>query len=121
MGFVVVRPETVDLDVDVKVPGAGKSQTFQIKIKYLSMRERDAFVRRCANNDDDDADTILSIVKGWKHVRDEGGDDITFSEQAFKDLIDIPYVYSAVVSALLAELTTAIHNPAMIASSLAKN
>ena len=102
MGFVVKQPETIGLDVNVKLPD-GSKQSFSIEAKYLSMSERKAFLKEINESEIEDIDVFKRLIVGWRGVREESGEDIPYGTEALERLVDIPCVYDAMMNAIVAE------------------
>ena len=103
MGFTVVMPETIDLDVNVEVPGVSNKQIFSITTKYLTRKERREFLDEINDNRMGDLDVLKKLVVGWSNVREENGEDMPFNASNLERLLDIPYCHRALMNTIVTE------------------
>lgn len=118
MGFVVKKPETIDLGIDVELPD-GSKQSFSVKAKYLTMRERKDLVQEISENNMEDAEVLNRLIVGWHGVREEDGTDTEYNADNLARLIDIPCCYEAVMNTIVAEYLNPI--PARLQPFARKN
>lgn len=118
MAFLVRQPETIDLEVVVKLPD-GEKRTFTITAKYLGMKERKALLEELNNTEIQDIDLLKRLVTGWNDVHDEGGNDIPFNASNLERVADIPFVFDGLVSAIIAEYLNVV--PGILQPSVRKN
>lgn len=104
--FSLVTPPCMMLQVHVEAPeGAGETGTFTIDVKYLGVEERRAYLRRIADEDRTDPQILDDLLVGWDGLTDEAGVHLDFNDPATRRrVLDVPWVYEAVLDAVLAEL-----------------
>lgn len=84
--------------VKVQVPTDGRHQEQQFTARFKVV-ERSRF--EDISSGDATAETALlrEVLLGWEGVADESGEALPFSEQVRDQLLEIPYVRTAVVEA----------------------
>ena len=102
MGFTVKQPETVALDVLVKLPNGGK-QTFTVTAKYLSMAERKDLLEELNSTEVKDIDILKRFIVGWGGVYEEDESETPFNASNLERIADIPCVYSGLMDAIVTE------------------
>ena len=108
--FVLSQSESYSWPVAVEFPvdgGRFDKQTFDAQFKRLSQdRIREIWDQIQANEIDDDG-LCREILIGWTGIQDANGADVPYSEKARGDLLRVPLVAAAVVSAWLDSLSKA--------------
>ncbi len=102
--FRLVKPESVEVRVEVEPPDGRAPGTMTLKVRYLAMSGRKALLERLSKERVTDAALAQELVAGWQGVADEDGEPISFSQDALAAAMDIPYVHDAVRDALIREL-----------------
>lgn len=110
MAFVISQSQSYRWPVAVEFPvdgGRFDRQTFDAQFKRLPQdRIRSIWDEIKAEELDDDG-LCNEILVGWSGITDDNGAEIPYSEQARADLLLVPLVSAAVVSAWLDSLSKA--------------
>lgn len=104
--FSLVTPPCIVLPVDVAPPeGAGAGGTFTVDMKYLGVGERQDYLRRIADESRTDPQILDDLLMGWDGLTDDEGAHLDFNDLVTRRrVLDVPWVYRAVLDAVLAEL-----------------
>ena len=104
--FRLVTPESVDLTVRLKPPGAAPGE-ITIRMRYIaSVEERLAYLQRIGEENITDAEIIRENLLGWSGIADEDGTPIPFEDMEGRSrALDHEYLYFPVRDAILDELT----------------
>ena len=104
--FSLVTPLRMVLPVHVEAPeGAGETGTFTVDVKYIGVEERRAYLKRIAGESRTDPQILDDLLVGWDGLTDEDGAYLDFNDPAVRRrVLDVPWVYKAVLGAVLAEL-----------------
>lgn len=95
---LVTEAKTVTWPVTVGIPQEGgkvQKATFEVEFEVLATEETEAVVGA-------GGDLLDRVVKGWKpgQVKDSEGNDIAFSDEAKKQLLNVSYVRTGMFTAL---------------------
>ena len=104
--FELTIPTSIVLAVDVRPPeGAGVPGACTVDVRYLSHSERMAYVKRIAGESLTDSQILDEMLIGWDGITDEEGVRLEFNDAAVRRrVLDVPWVYDAVLDAVLREL-----------------
>ena len=106
-------PDTFDVPVD---GGRHEKQTFDAELKRLPQSRiieiQDAVQKRLtAIQRDEETDGLITdqeiadeILVGWSGVLDDKGEEVPFSEKAKTQIMDVPTVTAAIVTAYFSSL-----------------
>lgn len=104
--FRVVNPETITVTVRVEPPGQPANQ-FSLTLRYLGVSERRDLLSKARENGTDveaDEQLISGLVTGWDGLEREDGSILEFSTEHLHNLLNIPYMRSAIVRVVVEEL-----------------
>lgn len=110
MAFVLSQSESYSWPVAVEFPvdgGRFDRQTFDAQFKRLPQDRIRQVWEQIQSNELDDDGLCNEILVGWTGVKDGKGADVPYSEKARADLLRVPLVAAAVVSAWLDSLSKA--------------
>ena len=113
--FKLIEPETINLKVMVTPPQdpaktRDKAQKITLKMKYAGRRVRNEYVKRVQTEVLLDDQIIQDWIVDWDGVIDQHGAPIDFADTAMRErVLDVPWVYTAIIQAVITELMT---NPA---------
>lgn len=114
MAFVLKQSSSYSWPVSFDVPvdgGRHEKQTFDAELKRLpqsriveiqeSVQKRLVAIQRDEETDDmiNDQEIASEILIGWSGVNDEESNPIPFSEKSKAELLDVPTVTAAIVTA----------------------
>lgn len=107
--FSVTTPTNIVLGVDVDPPeGVGAPGAFTIDVRYLGQKARVAYLKRIADESRTDLQILDDMLAGWDGLVDESGAHLDFNDAGVRQkVLDIPWVYEAVLDAVLRELKLA--------------
>lgn len=98
--FKLAKVNRVYWPVTVQIPqdgGTSQKATFEAQFEILSQDEADAVVM---GRNDAHTDLLDRVLVGWKNVRGaEGEAEIPFTDEAKKQLLEIPYVRTGLMTA----------------------
>ena len=103
MSFRLIRPETIDVTVDVQPPGGAAGQV-ALKVRYLTIPQRRDLIEEIRGSADEsttDAGLAQRLVVGWDGVEDARGEPVPWSTGALASAMELPYFHSAVTDALM--------------------
>ena len=107
MAFIRKKVKTFKWPVNVEEPSDGgtfETTTFDAVFKRLPqtrIREIWDLIQAGELNDDE---LCAEVLTGWKGSQDAKGEEVRFSEKAKADLLNVPLVAAAVVTAWLESL-----------------
>lgn len=102
---IIKNPEfTAAVKVTIPVEGGFADASFTARFRALSVSETDAFNLFTAEGT---SDYLRTIFVGWEDVCDDAGQPMSFNNAARDELIDLPYVRSALVTAYNAAMSGA--------------
>lgn len=119
MGFVLKQSDTYSWPVSFEIPvdgGRHEKQTFDAELKRLPQSRiveiQEAVQKRLvAIQRDEEAEDMITdheianeILIGWNGVNDEDASPIPFSEKSKAQLLDVPTVTAAIVTAFFNSL-----------------
>jgi hypothetical protein len=122
MAFVLKQSDTYSWPVSFDIPvdgGRHEKQTFDAELKRLPQSriieiQESVQKRLSALQRDDDTDGMITdqeiadeILVGWSGVLDDKAEEVPFSEKAKAQLMNVPTVTAAIVSAYFASLSGA--------------
>ena len=104
--FSLEIPPCIVLSVEVAPPGGrGPGGAFTVDVRYLGVRERKDYLQRIADEGRTDPQILDDLLVGWDGLTDEAGAILDFNDLAVRRrVLDVPWVYRAVLDAVLAEL-----------------
>lgn len=110
MAFVLKQSDSYTWPVTVEFPvdgGRFDKQSFDAQFKRLSQPRIREIWDQIQSGEIGDEDLCNEVVVGWGGVQDAKGADVPFSERAKKELLALPLVAAAIVTAWLDSLNNA--------------
>lgn len=110
MAFVLSQSDSYSWPVAVEFPvdgGRFDRQTFDAQFKRLPQDRIRQIWDQIQSNELDDDGLCNEVLVGWAGVQDGKGAEIPYSEKARKDLLRVPLVAAAIVTAWLDSLSKA--------------
>lgn len=110
MAFVLSQSDSYSWPVAVEFPidgGRFDRQTFDAQFKRLPQDRIRQIWDQIQSGEIDDDGLCNEILVGWSGIQDGKGGDVPYSEKAHKDLLRVPLVAAAIVSAWLDSLSKA--------------
>jgi hypothetical protein len=107
--FKIVQNPTYSWPVSVELPSDGgktEKATFDAEFKRLTQSRVEEIRQAVERNEMRDVDLAREVLVGWSGVVDGDG-QVPFSESAKQQLLDIPMVATAIVTALLGSISGA--------------
>jgi len=105
--FKITQTASYSWPVSVNIPTNGglyEKQTFDGDFKRLADSRLKEIRMAVEKEEMTDADFVREVMVGWKGVTD-GTNDVPFSESALAQLLDIPGVSGAIVTAVIESLS----------------
>jgi len=94
---IVKNPEfTARVKVQVPAESGFIEQSFTGRFRTMSVSEGESFN---GFSSDGVGQWLRAILIGWDGIKDEDGNDVSFSETARDELIDIPFIRNAISAA----------------------
>lgn len=90
--------------VEVKTPQDGGGylvETLQVKLKILTRSRLREIIEQSQTGEISDDDIAREVVEGWTDYLDENGEQIPFNSDALAELLDNPFVPSAIAGAVV--------------------
>lgn len=109
MAFVLKQTDSYSWPVTVEFPvdgGRFEKQTFDVQFKRIAQDRIRATYDAIQAGEIEDDQLCRDLVVGWSGVTDGKG-EVPFSEKALSDLLLVPLVSAAIVTAWLDSLTKA--------------
>ena len=110
MAFVLKQSDSYKWPVTVEIPidgGRFDKQTFDAEFKRLPQERNTAILEGGRSGDVTDQDACSEILVGWSGINDDDGKEVPFSESAKSQLMNVPQVAAAVVTAYFQSVTGA--------------
>lgn len=107
MAFVLAQTESYSWPVTVEFPidgGRFEKQSFDAVFKRLPQQRIREIWDLIQAGDLNDDELCGEVLMGWKGIQDAKGEEVRFSEKAKADLLNVPLVAAAVVTAWLESL-----------------
>lgn len=108
--FKIVQNATYTWPVTVELPtdgGKTEKQTFDAEFKRLTQTRVDEIRSAVERGEMRDSELAREAMVGWSGIVDGDGGQVQFSEKSRDQLLDIPQVSGAVVTALLGSMSGA--------------
>jgi hypothetical protein len=108
MAFVLSQSESYSWPVTVEFPvdgGRFDKQSFDAEFKRLPQQRIREIWDLIQSGDLTDDELCGEVLTGWAGIQDGKGQDVPFSEKAKADLLNVPLVAAAIVSAWLDSLS----------------
>jgi hypothetical protein len=108
--FKIVQNATYTWPVTVELPtdgGKTEKQTFDAEFKRLTQTRVDEIRQSVERGEMRDSELAREAMVGWSGIVDGDGGQVQFSEKSRDQLLDIPQVSGAVVTALLSSMSGA--------------
>ena len=105
--FVLSQSETYNWPVPVEFPvdgGRFEKQTFDAEFRRLTQPRIREIWDAIQTGEIDDDGLCAEVLVGWTGIKDADGSDVPFSETAKANLLKMPLVSGAIVSAWLDSL-----------------
>jgi hypothetical protein len=109
MAFILKQSDTYSWPVAVEFPvdgGRFEKQTFDAEFKRLPQDRIEVIRQDVLGDTATDRSVCVEVLVGWKGITDDSG-DVPFSEKARDDLLNIPLVPRAVMTAWMDSLSGA--------------
>jgi hypothetical protein len=100
--FKMSQSQTYFWPVALNMPASGgKYEKSTFDVEYLRLPQSRILEMRATGEQGliTDAEVCREIVKGWKGILDESGDEMPFSETNLSGLLDVALVAGAIVKA----------------------
>ena len=110
MAFVLSQSESYTWPVAVEFPidgGRFDKQTFDAEFRRLPQARIRAIWDQIQNGELGDDELCNEVLAGWSGIQDGKGSEVPYSEKAKADLLNVPLVSAALVSAWLDSLSKA--------------
>ncbi len=108
MAFVLSQSESYTWPVTVEFPvdgGRFDKQTFDAQFKRLPQQRIREIWDQIQLGDINDDELCDQVVIGWSGINDAKGEAVPYSEKAKADLLNVPLVAAAIVTAWLDSLS----------------
>lgn len=108
--FKIVQNATYTWPVTLELPtdgGKTEKQTFDAEFKRLTQTRVDEIRSAVERGEMRDSELAREAMVGWSGIVDGDGGQVQFSEKSRDQLLDIPQVSGAVVTALLGSMSGA--------------
>lgn len=108
--FKIVQNATYTWPVMLELPtdgGKTEKQTFDAEFKRLTQTRVDEIRSAVERGEMRDSELAREAMVGWSGIVDGDGEQVQFSEKSRDQLLDIPQVSGAVVTALLGSMSGA--------------
>lgn len=108
--FVLTKTVTYYWPVSIQVPADGGSfskESLELKFKRIAQSRLNELMEGAKDESVKDEDFAREVVVGWRGVSDDAGNEIQFSDEGLKALLDIPTMGSAIVISYLESLAGA--------------
>jgi hypothetical protein len=107
MAFVLKQSDTYTWPVTFDVPvdgGRHQRQTFDGEFRRLSQSRIREIGQQIESGETTDADLATEVLQGWSGITDDNGKDVPFSQAALQQLLDVPMLATAIVTAYFSSL-----------------
>ena len=94
-------PVTFDLPIDV---GRHQRQSFDGEFRRVSQSRIREMGQQIEAGDTTDADLATEVLVGWSGITDDSGKDVPFSQAALQQLLDVPMLATAIITAYFSSL-----------------
>ena len=102
--FRLTIPDHLTLPVTVRFPDGGEGDC-TVDVRYLGQQARRDYLQRITDESLTDPQILDDMIVGWDGIVDEKGEPMRFDSQAARRwVLDVPWVYEAVLRAVLREL-----------------
>ena len=102
--FRLVIPECLPLPITVHPPDGGEG-SFTLRMRYLSMTERQTYLQRIQSEHLTDPEIVRELVVGWDGLCGADAAPLDFHDDDARALVlDTPFVFGAIREAVLDEL-----------------
>jgi hypothetical protein len=101
LAFVLKKGGTFVWPVKIEIPVSGgkfEKSTFDAEFKRL---ENSRVREMLEDKNMTDSGFANDVLVGWTGIKDEAGDDVAYSEQAKRDVLEVPGLAKVVVLAFL--------------------
>jgi hypothetical protein len=100
MGLKIASERLFTSKVTAQVPlGNNRYQPESFMLDFVALSREEATQLL----EDDDREFFQRVIKGWKHVTDENDNPLDFTPENLHKVVQIPYVYSAIVKTYFEE------------------
>lgn len=110
MGFILSQSTTYTWPVEIKLPADGgqfTKHTFDAEFARIKQSEIESFIDGLAKGDVADREICAKILKGWRGITDDDGNDAPFSQSALEQVLEIPTVAMSIIKSWMESLTGA--------------
>lgn len=108
MAFVLSKAKSYSWPVSFDLPvdgGQHEEQTFDVQFKRMPQSWIADISQKMDADEVKSWDVAREIVIGWSGITGDDGKDIPFSQKAFDQLLDVPTVAVAIVTAFFRSIT----------------
>lgn len=110
MAFVLSKAESYSWPVSFDLPvdgGRHEAQTFDVQFKRMPQRWIADISKKMDADEVNSSDVARELVIGWSGITGDDGKDVPFSQKALDQLLDVPTVAVAIVTAFFRSITGA--------------
>jgi len=107
MAFVLKQSDTYSWPVTFDLPidgGRHQRQSFDGEFRRLSQSRIREMGQQIEAGDTTDADLATEVLVGWSGITDDSGKDVPFSQAALQQLLDVPMLATAIITAYFSSL-----------------
>ena len=107
MAFVLKQSDTYSWPVTFDLPidgGRHQRQSFDGEFRRLSQSRNRELGQQIEAGDTTDADLATEVLVGWSGITDDSGKDVPFSQAALQQLLDVPMLATAIITAYFSSL-----------------
>ena len=110
MAFILAQSDSYSWPVTVEFPvdgGRFEKQTFDAEFKRLPQSRIEQVIERSNDVSVNDTEFAREVLVGWAGVTGDDAQEIPYSVEAARRLLEVPLVAGAIVQAFFASLTGA--------------
>ena len=107
MAFVLKQSDTYSWPVTFDLPidgGRHQRQSFDGEFRRLSQSRIREMGQQIEAGETTDADLATEVLVGWSGITDDSGKDVPFSQTALQQLLDVPMLATAIITAYFSSL-----------------
>jgi len=107
MAFVLKQSDTYSWPVTFDLPidgGRHQRQSFDGEFRRLSQSRIREMGQQIEAGETTDADLATEVLVGWSGITDDSGKDVPFSQAALQQLLDVPMLATAIITAYFSSL-----------------
>ena len=107
MAFVLKQSDTYSWPVSFDIPvdgGRHQRVTFDGVFKRVSQSRLREIGQLIQEDQLTEAELVSEILVGWSGITDDSGKDVPFSQAALQQLLDVPMLATAIITAYFSSL-----------------